>query len=209
MIKKITRFAFILLLSLSFHAYSGKYNQVINIGDSLPSFKNLPSTDGSTLSSDEIKEDILIMVMLANHCPWVKGMDQDLVKLVDSFKGQSVKVVGFGVNLREDDRLDAMKVHAKKVGYNFTYIFDESQQLGRDLGSTKTPEYFVFDSNRKLAYMGLLYNSPAKMNKDGSIRHINGEPTDFYVTNAVEELLAGNTVSNTETRAHGCSVKYE
>ena len=202
-------FAVISLIFLSFQTYSGKYNHVINIGDSLPSFKNLPSTDGTTLSSDEIKEDIVIMVMLANHCPWVKGMDQDLIKLVDSFKGQSIKVVGFGVNLREDDRLDAMKVHAKKVGYNFTYLFDETQQLGRDLGSTKTPEYFVFDSNRKLAYMGLLYNSPAKMNKDGSIKHINGKPTEFYVTHAVEELLAGKPISNAETRAHGCSVKYE
>lgn len=198
-----------LLICFSTNNQAGKYNQIINIGDPLPTFTDLPTTDNTTLSSDDIKADVLVMVVLANHCPWVKGMDPDLIKLVDSFKGQSVRVIGFGVNLREDDRLPAMQEHAKKVGYNFTYVFDESQQLGRQLGATRTPEYFVFDQDRKLTYMGLLYNSPAKMNSDGSIRHINGEPTEFYVQAAVEATLAGQAVAQPETRAHGCSVKYE
>ncbi len=198
-----------LLICFNPDCRAGKYNQVINVGDPLPNFTNLPATDGTTLSAADIKEDVLVMVILANHCPWVKGMDQDLIKLVDSFKGQSVKVVGFGVNLREDDRLEAMKIHAKKVGYNFTYVFDETQQLGRELGATRTPEYFVFNQDRKLTYMGLLYNSPAKMNNDGSIRHINGEPSEFYVQAAVEATLKGKSVTQAETRAHGCSVKYE
>ncbi len=200
---------FFLLTSLSCNSLAGKYNQILNIGDTLPSFTDLPSIDNSTLSSADIDEEVVVLVMLANHCPWVKGMDQDLVKLVDSFKGRSVKVVGFGVNLREDDRLEAMKTHAKTVGYNFSYIFDETQKLGRDLGATRTPEYFVFDKDRKLTYMGLLYNSPAKMNKDGSIRHINGEPSEFYASDAINTTLAGRSVLIAETRAHGCSAKYE
>ena len=201
--------SFILLICLSTSLYAGKYNQIINLGDSLPAFTNLPGIDGTQLSSSDIKEDVLVMVILANHCPWVKGMDKDLVKLVDAFKGQSVKVVGFGVNLRADDRLEAMKTHAKKAGYNFSYVFDESQALGRALGATRTPEYFVFDKDRKLTYMGLLYNSPAKMNSDGSTRHINGEPSEFYVSDAITAILAGEAVTQAETRAHGCSVKYE
>lgn len=197
------------LFSVTTTVYAGKYNQIINIGDSLPQFTDLPNTDGTTLSSSDIKEDVLVMVILANHCPWVKGMDLDLVKLVNSFKNQSVKVVGFGVNLRTDDRLEAMQAHANKVGYNFTYLFDETQALGRALGATRTPEYFVFDNDRKLTYMGLLYNSPAKMNADGSTRHINGEPSEFYVSDAITATLAGTAVTQAETRAHGCSVKYE
>ena len=208
--KKITLISRCLVfIGLCSIANAGQYNQVINIGDPLPSFTQLPSTDNSTISSADISEDVLVLVILANHCPWVKGMDQDLIKLVDSFKGQSVKVVGFAVNLREDDRLDAMKIHGKKVGYNFSYVFDETQQLGRELGATRTPEYFVFNKERKLTYMGLLYNSPAKMNADGSIRHINGVPSEFYVNDAIVATLAGEKVNQAETRAHGCSVKYE
>ncbi len=209
-VMKTFKTLFIITLTLiSTLLWAGKYNHVLSIGDSMPTFSGLPSIAGTALSSKDINEDIVIMVSLANHCPWVKGMDQDLVKLTAQFKGQSVRVVGFSVNLREEDRLEAMKVHGKKVGYNFSYVFDESQEVGRKLGATRTPEYFVFDKNRKLAYMGLLYNSPAKMNKDGSVRHINGEVTEHYVADAVSALLNNETIAVAETRAHGCSVKYE
>jgi hypothetical protein len=101
-----------------------------------------------------------------------------------------------------------MKVHAEKHGYSFDYIFDERQDLGRKLGATRTPEYFVFNKERKLVYTGALYDSPAKMNDDGTVKHINGEPTQFYVHDAVTALLDGNEVTTKETRAHGCTVKY-
>ncbi|WP_395376150.1 redoxin family protein [Marinicella sp. W31] len=204
-----THILYIALLFVSAYASAGRYNQILSIGDDMPTFSQLPTTEDTLLSSTDISEDIVVMVFLANHCPWVKGMDQDLVKLVESSKGKSVRVVGVSVNLREDDRLPAMKKHGEKVGYNFTYVFDETQDLGRALGATRTPEYFVFDKNRKLVYMGLLYNSPAKMNADGSIKHINGEPSEFYVADALTATLSGTEVSPSETRAHGCSVKYE
>ena len=54
----------------------------------------------------------MILVFLANHCPWVKGMDGDLVKLVDSLEGKDVRVVGVSVNYRQEDRLPAMVKHA-------------------------------------------------------------------------------------------------
>lgn len=196
------------LLLLSAQAMAGQYNQILSIGDAMPAFESLPATDGSKLSSKDITEDVVVVVMLANHCPWVRGMDQGLNQLVEQFKGQSVRVVGLSVNLREDDRLPAMKAHGEKVGYDFTYVFDESQDLGRALGATRTPEYFVFNKERKLTYMGLLYDSPAKMNSEGQVKHINGEPKTFYAADAIKATLAGQTVDPAETRAHGCSVKY-
>lgn len=174
----------------------------------MPEFNNLPTTTGGALSSNDLDEAVVILVSLANHCPWVKGMDKDLVALVDSFKDQDVRLIGLSVNHRDDDRLPAMKEHAKKNSYNFTYVFDKSQDLGRELGATRTPEYFVFNKDRKLVYMGALYNSPAIMNADGSISHINGEPSEFYVKDAISASLAGKSVQQAETRAQGCTVKY-
>jgi peroxiredoxin len=188
---------------------AGEFNAVLDIGDPMPAFENLPTTDGGTLSSGDLTESVVVLVSLANHCPWVKGMDPGLVALADEFKGQDVRVVGFAVNLREDDRLPAMKEHARKNGYNFTYMFDESQEIGRQLGATRTPEYFVFDAERKLVYMGLLTNSPARVTRSGEISFINGEPVDFYVANAINATLKGETPEPAETRAHGCTVKYE
>ena len=188
--------------------YSGQYNSIINIGDTLPTFNDLPSTSGNLLSSQDLNEDILVLISLANHCPWVKGMDEDLVALSQEFDGSSVRFIGLSMNHREDDRMPAMKIHADKVGYTFDYLYDESQSLGRALGATRTPEYFVFNKERKLVYMGALYNSPAKMSSSGNVKHINGEPTEHYVRNAISATLTGNSVAIPETRAHGCTVKY-
>lgn len=206
---RVLTFALGLLILVPVLVLAGQYNAVVDIGAPMPEFESLPATDGTTLSSADLDEEIVILVFLANHCPWVKGMDADLVKLVDKIAGDEVRVVGVSVNHREDDRLPAMKEHAAKNGYNFTYIFDESQQLGRQLGATKTPEYFIFGKDRKLTYMGLIHNSPASKRRDGTINYTRGEPTEFYVEDAVEAMQAGQPVSNPETRGHGCSVEYE
>lgn len=189
--------------------WAGQYNAVAEIGDPMPEFSDLPATDGSSLSSTDFDEAVVVLVFLANHCPWVKGMDGDLVELVSSFAGEDVRFVGVSVNHRGDDRLPAMKQHAAENGYNFTYVFDESQDVGRALGATKTPEYFVFDQKRKLVYMGLIHDSPAAKRRDGNINYTKGDPTVFYVRDAVRAVLAGKPVSPAETRAHGCSVEYQ
>ena len=187
---------------------AGKYNTVVDIGAPMPRFSNLPATDGTMLSSKDIREDVVVLVFLANHCPWVKGMNGDLVKLVDEFKGQSVRVIGVSVNLRQEDRLPAMKEHAALYKYNFTYVFDESQEVGRKLGATRTPEYFVFNKDRKLVYMGAIHNSPAQMRGDGTVHYTKGEPTQFYARDAIKAALAGKPAPEAETRAQGCAVEY-
>lgn len=207
--KRVIAVALVALFVSPEITFAGEYNMVMNIGDAMPVFENLPATDGGTLSAGDLDESVVVLVSLANHCPWVKGMDAGLVQLVDQFEGKDVRVVGFAVNHRDDDRLPAMKEHAVKNGYNFTYVFDESQELGRQLGATRTPEYFVFNAERKLVYMGLLTNSPARKTRSGDISFINGEPVDFYVADAIAATLAGDKVEPAETRAHGCSVKYE
>lgn len=204
--------AIVLTLALALTALplaAGEYNAVIDIGDPMPNFENLPTTDGSTLSSADLDADTVVLVFLANHCPWVQGMDGDLVKLVDRFDGKSVDFVGVSVNHRDEDRLPAMKEHAKKVGYDFPYLFDQSQELGRALGATHTPEYFVFDKERKLVYMGAIHDSPAMRRSSGEVHYTEGEPQTFYVADAVTATLAGKPVAETETQAHGCSVEYE
>ena len=196
------------LVAASTSADAGQYNKILDIGDAMPAFEALPATTGETLSSADLKEDVVVLVSLANHCPWVRGLDGDLVRLVDELRGSSVRVVAFSVNHREEDRLPAMKKHAEEIGYNFAYLFDESQDLGRDLGASRTPEYFVFDRERKLVYTGALYDSPAKMGSDGKPHYMNGPPKQHYVRDAVVAALDGKPVKVAETQAPGCTVEY-
>lgn len=199
---------YLIVIFTSNVAIGGQFNSVLNIGDAMPEFTDLPTTGDEALSSNDLDESVIVLVSLANHCPWVRGMDEDLVELVASFKDQNVRVIGLSVNHREDDQLPAMKEHAQKYGYNFTYAYDESQELGRELGASRTPEYFVFNKERKLIYTGALYDSPAKMSSDGSVKYINGEPSQFFVRDAIQSTLENNEVAVKETRAYGCSVKY-
>lgn len=191
-------------------ALAGTYNTVMNIGDPLPAFESLPTTSGETLSSADIKEEALVLVALSNACPFAVGIEPDLKKLVNTFANQSVKVVALSFNAGQLDHMPALKKRAEEQDFNFTYARDESQALGRALGATVTPEFFVFNKERKLAYMGLLHNSPAMENGPGKVAYLRGEPNDFYVEDAVRNILDGteDQIAVRETSPYGCTVEY-
>lgn len=193
------------------HLIAGEYNTVMNIGDPLPTFENLPTTSGETLSSSDITEDVLVLVSLSNACPFSVGIERDLKKLVERFADQSVKVVGMSFNANQLDNMSAIKQRAREQNFNFSYMRDESQQLGRALGASVTPEFFVFNKERRLAYMGLLHNSPAMENGPGKVAYLRGEPTEFYVEDAVRSILAGeeDKIAVRETSPYGCTVEYQ
>jgi len=187
--------------------WGAKYNSVIQIAMKAPTFNNLPATDGKSYSMSDFNQDVLVVVFLANHCPWVRGGERDLIQTVNDFKGKSVRFIAIGVNLRREDVLPAMKERAEKVGYNFLYLHDPSQEIGRKYGATHTPEYFVLNKERQIVYTGLLTNSPEVM-EGARPRYVNGEPKEFYVRDAINAALAGRPVVVTETRAQGCTVEY-
>lgn len=205
---KSNRFLPVLALAIATLLCAGKYNKVVEVGMKAPDFSNLPGVDGKSHSLSTFKEDVVVLVFLANHCPWVRGGDKDLTKLVSDYRGKSVRVVGIGVNLRPDDALPAMKERASKVGYNFLYLHDPSQEVGRKYGATHTPEFFVLSKERKIIYTGLLSDSPALMDSDGSVRYTNGPPKQLYVRDAINAALAGKPAPVAETRAQGCTVEY-
>ena len=204
------RAATLAALVLSSSLSAGEYNAVVDIGDRMPGFGPLPTADGGTLSSSELDSDVLVLVSLANHCPWSRGTERDLMRTIRRFERDrlSVEVVGFSVSRREADRLAAMRERAESRSYNFRYVFDESQRLGRALGAARTPEYFVYDAGRRLVYTGLLHDSPA-LERRGKLRYPNGEPLVFYVDDAVRAAVAARRPKTAETRPHGCSVSYE
>jgi peroxiredoxin len=196
-----------LTLALVAIASAGKYNAIVQIGMKAPTFNSLPAADGKSYSMSDFRQDVLVVVFLANHCPWVKGGERDLIQTVNEFKGKSVGFVAIGVNLRQEDTLPAMKVRAAQSGYNFVYLHDASQEIGRKFGATHTPEYFVLNKDRQIVYTGLLTNSPAVM-EGGSPRYVSGAPKDFYVRDAINAALAGKPAQVAETRAQGCTVEY-
>jgi peroxiredoxin len=186
-------------------AFAGKYNKKINIGQKAPDFAGVEAVDGkggtTSVSLSDIKEDVVVLVFLANHCPAVVAMEDRLHDFADQNKGKSVKVVGIAVsgrNTRDKDDLNAIKARTDKK-INYAYGFDASQDIGRAYNATNTPQFFVIDKARTIRYQGAFDDSV--MNEAKASKH--------YVQDAVDALLANKEVPVTETLQQGCGISYD
>lgn len=181
-------------------APSGEFNKKVSIGDPAPRFEKLPAADGKSYSlADFADRDVLVLVVTCNHCPIAVAYEDRIIAFAKKYAsnpGSKVALVALNVNNNEADRLPRMTERAKDKGFTFPYLYDESQELGRALGATVTPEFFVFDRDRKIVYMGAMDDD------------LNRPKTD-YLSLAVEAALQGAVSEKPETRARGCSVQYE
>jgi peroxiredoxin len=183
-------------------AFAGKYNKVVNIGDQAPTFSGIPATfqgQDASVSLSDIKEDVVVLVFLGNHCPYVVAAEDRIIDFVNDYGGKGVKVVGVSVNDNDRDRLPAIKEWVKQKGSNYVYGYDETQEVGRAYGATNTPQFFVLDKNRTIQYMGAQDDSPLDESK----------VTKTYLRDAVDALLKGDTPAVAETRPVGCGVQYK
>lgn len=168
------------------------------IGDAAPKFTDLPGVDGKKHSLADYKDkDVLVIAITCNHCPVAVAYEDRLVEFTKKHAGPSSKVqfIAINVNTSDADKLESMVKRSKDRGFNFPYLYDESQSVARALNAKVTPEFYVFDKSRKLVYWGSMDD---KMNS----------PTVKYLEPAVEAVLAGKTPATTMNKAFGCGVQY-
>ena len=180
---------------------AGKYNPTLSIGDKAPEWKDLPGTDDKKHSlADFADEDIVVVVFTCNSCPYAVDYEDRLVAFAKEMEESKAKVglVAVNVNKVPEDLLPAMKKRAESKGFNFPYLFDETQKIAKDYGAERTPEFFVFDKERKLVYTGAMDDS-----SDGK------KITKDYLRAAVTATLAGKKVEIDETPPVGCAVRFE
>jgi peroxiredoxin len=189
-----------LVVALAVPASAGKFNKKVSVGDAAPTFSDLPGVDGKSYSTTDFKDkDILVVVVTCNHCPVAVAYEDRIIAFTKKYATGSdskVGLVAINVNNLEADKLPKMKERAKEKGFNFPYLYDEGQGIGRALGASVTPEFFVLNKERKIVYMGAMDDNQ-------------GNPKTNYLSTAVDAALKGESVSTSETRARGCSVKYE
>jgi peroxiredoxin len=178
----------------------GKYNKAVSAGDKAPEFSGLPAVENgsdTSLTLADIKEPIVVLVFLGNHCPVVQMYEDRLIDFTTAYKDKGVKVVGVSVNDNEQDKLPKIKEYMKDHKSNYVYGYDESQAIGHAYGATNTPQFFVLDKERKIRYLGAMDDNrtEAKVKKT-------------YLKDAVEALLKGETPAVEETRPDGCGVQY-
>lgn len=202
-VTKFIRLIAIAMLWLATHPYAeaGEFNPTHNIGDQIEGWKDLPGTDEQTHSMQDLKEiDFLVVVFTCNSCPYAIDYEERInalsKKLIES--KLNAAVVAINSNKIEADLMPAMKERAKEKGFTFPYLFDESQQVCKQFGAVRTPEFFVLDQERRIVYMGALDD--------------NTKPelvTKKYVEDAINALNQGEKIVPAETAPVGCLIRLD
>ncbi len=176
---------------------------MLPLGVAAPDF-SLPDTQGRRVSlSDFADAPALLVVFLCNHCPYVKHVAAGLAELAAEYKRRGVAVVGINSNdvaAFPDDSPAKMAEEAKARGYTFPYLFDEKQTIAQAYRAACTPDFYVFDRQRKLVYRGQMDSS-----RPGNDVPVTGED----LRAALDAVLAGQPLSADQKPSLGCNIKWQ
>jgi len=187
--------------AIAIPALAGKFNKKVSVGDKAPTFSGLPAVyngEDTSVSLSDLKDDVVVLVFVANHCPVVVAYEDRLVDFTNDYKDKGVRVVGISVSTMDQDKLPGIKDYMKDHKSTYIYAYDETQAVGKAYGATNTPQFFVLDKERKIRYTGAMDNSQAE-----------GKVTKTYLRDAVDSVLKSQSVPVDETRAVGCGISYK
>jgi thiol-disulfide isomerase/thioredoxin len=184
---------------------SKTYSAMLPLGTPAPEFI-LPDVTNhnkpvSLASEESIKATVILFI--CNHCPYVKHVNAELIRLANDYISRDVRFIAINANDIDsypDDSPEKMQLTAIQLGYPFPYLFDETQEVADAYKATCTPDFFVFDSNLRLAYRGQLDDS----------RPGNNQPTDGHCIRAALDCLINNqTVDDNQLPSMGCNIKWK
>ena len=174
---------------------------MLPLGTITPNFR-LPDTNGKIVSLTDFAGQPALVMFLCNHCPYVKHIQAELAKLGRDYAPRGVRIVAISSNDATHYPADGpalMAAEAMAAGYNFPYLYDESQTVAQAYRAACTPDFFLLNPSHCLVYRGQL---------DAS-RPGNGIPvTGEDLRAALEALLTGQAISAKQTPSLGCNIKW-
>lgn len=179
-------------------------SNMLPLGSVAPDFTLPDTVSGRRLSLAELAAPQATLVMfICNHCPYVQHVNPELLRLARDYQPRGVAVVAISSNDASKYPEDAparMTEVARRLGYPFPYLHDESQAVARAYQAACTPDFFLFDGDRKLVYRGRL---------DGSTPGNQVPLTGADLRAALDALLAGQPLSADQQPSMGCNVKWK
>jgi peroxiredoxin len=176
---------------------------MLALGTESPNF-SLRDTKGRTISRDSFKgAPALLVIFMCNHCPYVKHVQKAMAQMAAEYQAKGVAIVGINSNDIEefpDDSPEMMAKEAERLCYTFPYLYDESQEVARGFHAACTPDFFLFDGLRRLAYRGQMDDS----------RPGNDVPvTGADLRKALDCVLAGKPAPAVQKPSMGCNIKWK
>jgi peroxiredoxin len=177
---------------------------MLPLGTKAPDFSLLNPVDGRLVSmSDFDDKPALLVIFMCNHCPFVKHLADGLARFARDYQPRGLGMVAISSNdvaSYPDDSPDKMKEEAAQRGYTFPYLFDESQSVAHAYRAACTPDFFLFDADRRLVYRGQFDSS----------RPDSGIPvTGEDLRRAADAVLSGQPVSTEQRPSIGCNIKWK
>ena len=176
---------------------------MLELGTLAPGFR-LPDFNGDIFSLEDFEDaQAMLVIFMCNHCPYVIHVRKGLVRMIKEYQAKGVAVVGINANDIENyphDRPEKMAEDARDYGYTFPYLFDETQAVALAYKAVCTPDFFLFDRDRKLVYRGRM---------DGSRPENNIPTTGDELRAAMDAVLAGEEVPQDQKPSLGCSIKWK
>ncbi len=178
-------------------------SKMIELGTKAPNF-SLPDTDGKIVKlADFSHKKALLVMFICNHCPFVKHIRSELVKIGQDFENSDLGIVAISANdavKYPEDSPEKMKIEKNDAGYKFPYLYDESQSVAKSYDAACTPDFFLFDKYQKLVYRGQLDDS----------RPSNGIPvTGEDLRRAIDFALKGEKNDFVQKPSIGCNIKWK
>lgn len=163
----------------------------------------LVDTQGRTVSLGDFPHaSAYLVAFICNHCPYVKHVAVGLANLAKEYQAKGVAVLGISSNDAAgypDDAPEKMVEEVRLRGYTFPYLFDETQQVAQAYGAACTPDFYVFDRGKRLAYRGQMDDS-----RPGNDKPVTGA----CLRTALEAVLAGQSVTGEQVPSMGCNIKW-
>lgn len=176
---------------------------MLPLGTVAPPF-DLPSTEGHSVGLDDFSDaPALLVAFFCSHCPFVKHVRAEVARFAREYAERGLAVVAINSNDIEkypDDSPEKMVEEKAEVGYDFPYLFDESQDVAKAYRAACTPDFFLFDADRRLAYRGQFDGS-----RPGNDVPVTGED----LRAATDAVLAGNEAPEPQVPSLGCNIKWK
>jgi peroxiredoxin len=177
---------------------------MLELGTTAPDFALTDAVSGKTIGRDDfLGKNALLVMFICTHCPYVKHINEGLGKLGRDYAGQSIGIVAIGSNdvtSHPDDSPAGLKLQARTFGFNFPYLYDETQDVAHAYKAACTPDFFLFDGDFRLVYRGQFDSS-----RPGSGIPVTGED----LREAIDLVLAGKPVSADQRPSIGCNIKWK
>ena len=175
---------------------------MLALGTPAPDFR-LPDTDGTQVSRDDHAGAAGLLVMfLCNHCPYVQHIREGLAEFAREYRSKGLAIVAISSNdaaAYPDDSPEKMKVEKARYGYVFPYLYDASQAVAKAYAAACTPDFFLFDSARRLVYRGQFDDS-----RPGNGVAVTGKD----LRAACDALLSGRQIPADQRPSIGCNIKW-